>query len=58
MEDLSHLNSNEPYGWMLPVVIAARIIGRLLRASPGVRDERAAALEFLDVGLNQPSGPR
>ena len=44
MEDLSHLKSSEPYGWMKYAVALARVIGRLLRASPGLRDERAAAL--------------
>ena len=58
MQDLSRLNSSEPYGWMKYVVALARLVGRLLRASPQLRDERAAALEYLDVGLNQPSGPR
>jgi hypothetical protein len=58
MEDLTHLNSREPYGWMTYAVAVARSMGRLLRASPALRDERAAALEFLDAGVKRPSGPR
>ena len=58
VEDLSHLNSSQPYGWMVYAIGLARFIGRVLGGSPQLRDERAATREYLDVGLNQPSGPR
>jgi len=54
MEELSKIHKDVPYGWVLVVAAAARWIGKTLGANPGVRDERAAAL---DVGLNRLSSP-
>ncbi|MDB5424729.1 MAG: hypothetical protein JWQ29_2145 [Phenylobacterium sp.] len=54
MEELSKTHKDVPYGWVRVVVAAARWIGRVLRANPGVRDERAAAL---DAGLHKLSSP-
>jgi hypothetical protein len=44
-------------GWWLVAAAVVRWIGRVLRASPGLKDECAPALEFLDSGLNHPGGP-
>ena len=54
MEELSKTHKDVPYGWVLAAATAARWIGRMLRANPALRDERAAAL---DVGLNCFSSP-
>jgi len=54
MEELSKTHKDVPYGWVLVVAAAARWMGATLRANPGLRDERAAALE---VGLNRFSSP-
>ena len=54
MEELSKTHKDVPYGWVLVVAAAARWVGRALSANPGVRDERAAAL---DTGLNKLSSP-
>ena len=54
MEELHRTHKDVPYGWVLVVGAAARWIGQSLRTNPGVRDERAAAL---DVGLNRLSSP-
>jgi hypothetical protein len=45
MEELHKTHKDVPYGWVLVVAVAARWIGRALRANPGVRDEQAAALD-------------
>jgi len=57
MEEVYHTYKPAPYGWWLVAAAAVRWIGRLLRANPGLRDERAAALAVLTGGLNHPSGP-
>ena len=54
MEELHRTHKDVPYGWVLVVAAAARWAGRVLRANPGVHDERAAAL---DIGLNRLSSP-
>jgi hypothetical protein len=54
MEELSKTHKDVPYGWVLVAAAAARWIGNVLRANPGLHDERAAAL---DVGLNSLSSP-
>jgi hypothetical protein len=54
MEELSKTHKDVPYGWVLVVAAAARWVGKVLSANPGVRDERAAAL---DSGLNNLSSP-
>jgi hypothetical protein len=54
MEELSKTHKDVPYGWVLVVAAAARLIGRTLSANPAVRDERAAAL---DLGLNRLTSP-
>ena len=54
MEELSKTHKDVPYGWVLVVAAAARWMNATLRANPGLRDERAAALE---VGLNRFSSP-
>ena len=54
MEELHKTHKDVPYGWVLVVADAARWIGKILRANPGVHDERAASLE---VGVNRLSSP-
>ena len=54
MEELSKTHKDVPYGWLLVATAATRWVLRTLGANPGVRDERAAAL---DVGLNKLSSP-
>lgn len=54
MEELNKTHKDVPYGWVLVLGAIARWIGRAMRGAPGLRDERAAAL---DVGLNKLSSP-
>ena len=54
MEELSKTCKDVPYGWVLVVGAVVRWIGKATRGNPGLRDERAAALE---VGLNKLSSP-
>jgi hypothetical protein len=57
MELVSKTHKEVPYGWVTWAATALHWIRRTLSASPGLRDERAAALEHLSAGLNRPSGP-
>ena len=54
MEELSRTHKEVPYGWVLVAAAAARWMGHALGANPGLRDERAAAL---DAGLNCLASP-
>lgn len=57
MEEIYHPYKPVPYGWWLVAAAILRGVGRVLRAAPGLKNERAAALQFLDGGLNHPAGP-
>jgi hypothetical protein len=57
MEETYHPYKSAPYGWVVYAAAAVRWIVRVLGAHPGFKDGRAAALEFLDGGLNHPAGP-
>jgi len=50
MEDATQAYTPVPYGWFTYAAAAARWIVRSLRLNPGLKDERAAALEILECG--------
>ncbi len=57
MEEVYHTYKPAPYGWWLVAAAVVRAIGRALRANPGLKDERAAALAVLHGTLHDPVGP-
>ena len=57
MELVSKTHKEVPYGWVSWAAAAFHWLRRVLSATPGLKDERAAALEHLGGGLHRPSGP-
>ena len=57
MIDTDRPHESRPYGWVVYAAAALRWLVRVLSVNPGLKNERAAALEFLDGGLNHPAGP-
>ena len=49
MEDAYHPYTPTPYGWWTVAAAVVRWIIRSVPLNPGLKDERAAALEFLDA---------
>jgi hypothetical protein len=57
MIDIDRPHESSTYGWVVYAAAALRWLARVLGANPCLKDERAAALQILDGGLNHPSGP-